>query len=79
MTRPSILTREALDHILNTYANHGGAEARALAPVYGIQPSYVKKLASIHGVKVRLKYARKRVHFAAPRWQWARQRGSVVA
>ena len=48
-----ILTRQTLDHILQVYAEQGGAAARKLAPKYGIKPVYVKKLAYKHGVKAK--------------------------
>lgn len=79
MTR-RILTAEARDHILKTYATQGADEARALAPGYGIKPSYVIRLAKVHSVKVKFKYPRKKPQRGPdPRWQWARARGSVVA
>lgn len=75
----NILTKEALDHILDTYANVGGDAARALAPQYGIKPVYVKKLAVVHGVKVKRKPPKKRVLRGDkdPRWQIAVERGSI--
>jgi len=52
------LTKPQLNHILKVYAEVGGDAARELAPRYGIKPVYVKKLASIHGVKVKRKEAK---------------------
>jgi len=75
----NILTKEALNDLLDTYASQGGDAARALAPKYGIKPVYVKKLAVKHGVRHRRigrkPYQHKRDH----RWAWAIERGAVLA
>jgi hypothetical protein len=77
----NILSKEAVNHLLDTYATKGGGAARALAPKYGIKPIYVKKLACKHGVKAPARKPRKRKLRGAkdPRWQWAVERGGVVA
>jgi hypothetical protein len=85
------LDKKAIDHILDVYANVGGDEARALAPVYGITTVYVKKLACMHGVKVKRKVnhkpetIKKRLgkgkprQWNDPRWQRAAEIGPVLA
>ncbi len=73
----NILTKEAVNDLLDTYAARGGDAARALAPKYGIKPSYVKKLAVKHGVRNRRIGRKPRP--VDPRWQWAIERGAVVA
>lgn len=73
----NILTKDALNHILDTYETLGPAAARELAPGYGINPKYVRKLACVHGVKAKRKGWR--VRREDPRWQWARERGAVLA
>lgn len=77
----NILTKEAINDLLDTYANRGGDAARALAPKYGIKPIYVKKLAQVHGVKAPSRKPRKRRPRRQndPRWQWAVERGAVLA
>ena len=80
----AILTKEAINDLLDTYAARGADAARALAPKYGIKPSYVKKLAVKHGVRTRPIGPRSR-HYEHvppapdPRWQWAIERGAVIA
>ena len=80
----NILTKEAINDLLDTYASQGGDAARALAPKYGIKPGYVKKLAVKHGVRTRAIGPRSR-HYKPtpraqdPRWLWAIERGAVVA
>ncbi len=78
------LTRVGLDHILKIYAEEGPAAARLLAPQYGINPKYVRNLASVHRVKAKLKHPPvskyKRYPDAIdPRWKWAIERGPVFA
>lgn len=77
----NILTKEAVNDLLDTYATCGGDAARALAPKYGIKPVYVKKLARVHGVKAKRKEPRqkKQRNQNDPRWQWAVERGAVLA
>ena len=77
----NILTKEAINDLLDTYATRGGDAARALASKYGIKPVYVKKLAVKHGVKARRVGPRpKKVRGQDdPRWQWAISRGSVIS
>lgn len=72
-----ILTREATNEILDTYANIGPEAARELAPKYGIKPTYVKKLACEHGVRAKRKP--KIQSQRDRRWQLAIQRGAVLA
>jgi hypothetical protein len=77
----NILTKEAIDDLLNTWSSAGPAAARALAPKYGIKPVYVKKLAVIHKVKAKRKEPspKKLRGHLDPRWQLAIERGAVVA
>lgn len=76
----NILTKEAVNHLLTTYAEVGGDAARALAPRYGIKPTYVRQLAVAHKVKVKRKDpSPKKLRGARdPRWQRAIERGSVI-
>jgi hypothetical protein len=76
-----MLTRIQIDHILKVYEEVGPDAARELAPRYGVRPTYVRKLASKHGVKAKRKgprlYRRIPDHLD-PRWKWAEQRGVVT-
>jgi hypothetical protein len=72
----NILTKEAINDLLDTWANVGTDEARALAPKYGVKPAYVRKLACLHGVKAKRKEPKVATD---PRWQWAIERGAVLA
>lgn len=75
-----VLTDEAVDHILSVWANVGPDAARKLAPGYGITELYIGKLASRRKVKCKKpkpKIRRKRCD--DPRWQWAIERGAIVA
>lgn len=72
-----ILTREATNDLLDTYANIGPDAARELAPRYGIKATYVKKLAYQHGVRAKRKP--KIQSQRDRRWQLAIQRGAVIA
>lgn len=72
----NILTKEAINHLLDVWANVGPDEARALAPRYGVKPAYVRKLACLHGVKAKRK---EKEAATDPRWQWAIERGPVLA
>lgn len=77
-----ILTRTAIDHILQVYGEQGPSAARALAPRYGVKPTYIRKLAAKHGVRAKLKSKpgrRRAPDHLDPRWHWAISRGAVVA
>lgn len=76
-----ILARQAIDHILQVYAEQGPAAARALAPHYGVKPTYIKRLAYKCGVKAKRKGPppRKRPPYHLdPRWKRALEVGEVV-
>ena len=73
------LTKAQLNNLLDVYRHQGGDAARELAPQYGITPTYVRKLASIHGIKAKRKGSRRPRSVNDPRWERARAIGSVVA
>lgn len=71
------LSPEARAHILETYATIGAGAARELATKYGIKPTYVRHMAKRNGVKA--KRANRQKRWMDPRWQWAIERGAIVA
>ena len=79
-----ILTKAQLNHLLDVYETQGSDAARKLAPQYGVKPTYVKKLASVHKVRAKRQGAnprwQKRIpQHLDPRWERARSIGPVVA
>jgi hypothetical protein len=73
------LTKEQLNHILDTWAYVGPKAARALAPRYGVKCSYVNQLARNHGVRAKRITPKPRPRYEDPRWEKAKRVGPVIA
>lgn len=76
-----ILTKQQAKHLLEVYRTEGRAAAEAIAPNYGVKPSYVRCLAFKHGVRAKTisgpRWRPSHKRDDDPRWAWAVERGQV--
>jgi hypothetical protein len=77
------MTAAERDQLVITYLEVGSDAARAMAIDLGVSPRYVAKLLRQRGIdnttKRGAKMGRPRDDKHDPRWQWAIQRGAVIA
>jgi hypothetical protein len=77
------MTAAERDQLVITYLETGSDAARAMAIDLGVSPRYVAKLLRQRGIdnttKRGAKMGRPRDDKDDPRWQWAIQRGAVIA
>lgn len=80
--RPT-LNPAQLKELLRVYNQVGPEAARKLAPSMGISPGFVRKLAWKNRVRARMPEGERwRPNHTVeddPRWEWAKQRGPVLA
>lgn len=79
-TPPIKISKEAVAHILDVYANQGSRAAEELSETYSVSKHYIRQLAMIHGVRVKNPLRGGSSDTSNdPRWKWAIERGPVLA